>query len=103
MLPPSSTKETSGLRGLVEPVPCSSWTRNFDREIVQEYQERVDYLAKRHLSSHGSINSPHSLILFAGVCVLCSRGCGFVSNHDHRAHFRIVPIQLAEGRDWFRA
>jgi hypothetical protein len=24
----------------------------------------------------GSINLPHGLILFDGVCVLCSRGCG---------------------------
>ena len=30
-------------------------------------------------NSPGSINSPHGLILFDGVCVLCSRGCGFVS------------------------
>ena len=29
--------------------------------------------------SPGGINSPHGLILFDGVCVLCSRGCGFVS------------------------
>jgi hypothetical protein len=105
MLPPSSTQETSGLRGLVEPVtPLVLDARNLDREIVQEFQERVDYSAKRHPSSPGSsINSPHGLILFAGVCVLCSRGCGFVSNHDRRAYFSIVPIQLAEGRDCFRA
>jgi predicted DCC family thiol-disulfide oxidoreductase YuxK len=38
-------------------------------------------------------------ILFDGVCVLCSRGCGFVSKHDRRAYFRIVPMQLAEARD----
>ena len=38
-------------------------------------------------------------ILFDGVCVLCSRGCGFVNNHDRRAYFRIVPMQLAEARD----
>jgi predicted DCC family thiol-disulfide oxidoreductase YuxK len=49
--------------------------------------------------SPGSINSPHGLILFDGVCVLCSRGCGFVSKHDRRAYFRIVPMQLAEARD----
>ena len=30
--------------------------------------------------SPGGINSPHGLILFDGVCVLCSRGCRFVSN-----------------------
>jgi hypothetical protein len=75
MLPPSSTQETSGLRGLVEPVtPLVLDARNLDREIVQEFQERVDYSAKKHPSSPGSsINSPHGLILFAGVCVLCSR------------------------------
>jgi len=46
----------------------------------------------------GGINSPHGLILFDGVCVLCSRGCRFVSKRDRRGYFRYVPIQLAEGR-----
>ena len=36
--------------------------------------------------------------LFDGVCVLCSRGCRFVSKRDRRGYFRFVPIQLAEGR-----
>ena len=53
--------------------------------------------------SPGSIDSPHGLIRFDGVCVLCSRGCGFVSKRDRRGYFRFVPMQLAEGRDWFRA
>jgi hypothetical protein len=44
------------------------------------------------------VDSPHGLILFDGVCVLCSRGCGFVSKHDGRGYFRFVPMQLAEGR-----
>jgi hypothetical protein len=48
--------------------------------------------------SPGSIDSPRGLILFDGVCVLCSRGSGFVSKRDRRAYFRFVPIQLAEGR-----
>jgi predicted DCC family thiol-disulfide oxidoreductase YuxK len=48
--------------------------------------------------SPGGINSPHGLILFDGVCVLCSRWCGFVSKRDRRGYFRFVPIQLAEGR-----
>ena len=48
--------------------------------------------------SPGGINSPHGLILFDGVCVLCSRGCGFVSKRDRRGYFRFVPMQLAEGR-----
>jgi len=46
----------------------------------------------------GGTNSPHGLILFDGVCVLCSRGCRFVSKRDRRGYFRFVPIQLAEGR-----
>jgi predicted DCC family thiol-disulfide oxidoreductase YuxK len=37
-------------------------------------------------------------ILFDGVCVLCSRGCSFVSKRDRRGFFRFVPTQLAEGR-----
>ncbi len=45
-----------------------------------------------------SINSPHGLILLDGVCVLCSRGCSFVSKRDRRGHFRFAPMQLAEGR-----
>jgi hypothetical protein len=53
--------------------------------------------------SPGSINSPHGLILFDGVCVLCSRGCGFVSKHGRRAYFRIVLDAAGRGRDWFRA
>jgi predicted DCC family thiol-disulfide oxidoreductase YuxK len=48
--------------------------------------------------SPGGINWPHGLILFDGVCVLCSRGCRFVSKRDRRDDFRFVPIQLAEGR-----
>ena len=48
--------------------------------------------------SPGGINSPHGLILFDGVCVLCSRGCLFVSKRDRRGYFRFVPMQLAEGR-----
>jgi len=48
--------------------------------------------------SPGGVDSPHGLILFDGVCVLCSRGCGFVSKRDRRGYFRFVPIQLAEGR-----
>jgi predicted DCC family thiol-disulfide oxidoreductase YuxK len=49
-------------------------------------------------NSPGGINSPHGLILFDGVCVLCSRGCRFASKRDRRGYFRFVPIQLGEGR-----
>jgi hypothetical protein len=48
--------------------------------------------------SPSSIDSPCGLNLFDGVCVLCSRGCGFVSKRDRRGYLRFVPMQLAEGR-----
>jgi predicted DCC family thiol-disulfide oxidoreductase YuxK len=38
------------------------------------------------------------LILFDGVCVLCSRGCRFVSRRDRNKYFRYVPMQSPEGR-----
>jgi len=49
--------------------------------------------------SPGGVNSPHGLILFDGVCVLCSRACSFVSKRDRSGYFRFVPIQLA-GTRW---
>jgi len=48
--------------------------------------------------SPGSINAPHGLVLFDGVCILCSRTCRFISKRDRRDYFRFVPMQLAEGR-----
>jgi predicted DCC family thiol-disulfide oxidoreductase YuxK len=48
--------------------------------------------------SPGGSDSPHGLILFDDVCVLCARGCRFVSKRDRRGYFRYVPIQMAEGR-----
>ena len=48
--------------------------------------------------SPGGSNSQHGLILFDGVCVLCSRVCQFVSRRDRRGYFRYLPIQSPEGR-----
>ena len=42
------------------------------------------------------------LILFDGVCVLCSRGCGFVSKRDRRGYFRFVPIFASFRCSWPR-
>ena len=53
---------------------------------------------RRGSEKSGGVNSPHGLILFDGVCVLCSRGCRFVSKLDRSGYFRFVPVQLAEGR-----
>ena len=46
----------------------------------------------------GGVNSPSGLILFDGVCILCSRGCGFVSKRDRRHYFRFIAMQSPEGR-----
>jgi len=43
--------------------------------------------------SPGGVDSPHGLIVFDGVCVLCWRGCGFVSKRDRRGYFRFVPLR----------
>jgi predicted DCC family thiol-disulfide oxidoreductase YuxK len=53
-----------------------------------------------HVDPHGpgGAQSPHGLILFDGVCVLCSAGCRFVNKRDRRRYFRYVPIQQEEGR-----
>ena len=59
---------------------------------------RFRWCAQLGIDLEVGINSPHGLILFDGVCVLCSRGCGFVSKRDRRGYFRFVPMQLAEGR-----
>jgi predicted DCC family thiol-disulfide oxidoreductase YuxK len=49
-------------------------------------------------NSPGGSASPYGLIVFDGVCVLCSWGCRFVDKRDRRGYFRHVPIQQAEGR-----
>jgi predicted DCC family thiol-disulfide oxidoreductase YuxK len=41
---------------------------------------------------------PDRVILFDGVCVLCSRWVAFVIAHDPAARFRFVPIQTPLGR-----
>jgi predicted DCC family thiol-disulfide oxidoreductase YuxK len=39
------------------------------------------------------------LIVYDGVCVLCSRWIKFVATRDHAARFRFVPLQSPYGRD----
>jgi predicted DCC family thiol-disulfide oxidoreductase YuxK len=39
-----------------------------------------------------------AVILFDGICVLCSRWYRFVTKRDADRRFRFVPIQSAEGR-----
>ena len=46
------------------------------------------------MTSEGS----HHIILFDGVCVLCSRWYRFVTARDRAQRFRFVAIQSPEGR-----
>lgn len=50
------------------------------------------------VETRDNMHEPHGLILFDGVCVLCSRGCRFVSRRDSRMYFRYLPMQSPEGR-----
>jgi len=38
------------------------------------------------------------IILFDGVCVLCTGNARFVLRHDRRGHFRLASIQSEAGR-----
>jgi predicted DCC family thiol-disulfide oxidoreductase YuxK len=38
------------------------------------------------------------LIVYDGVCVLCSRTIRFIAAHDRAANFRFVPLQSPFGR-----
>jgi predicted DCC family thiol-disulfide oxidoreductase YuxK len=40
-----------------------------------------------------------SIIVFDGVCVLCSRWVDFVLRHDRPARYRFAAMQTASGRD----
>ena len=41
---------------------------------------------------------PDRLVLFDGVCVLCSRWVAFVIAHDPAARYRFIAIQTPRGR-----
>jgi hypothetical protein len=55
---------------------------------VFAFSMQVEQLIVVDPKSPGGIDSPHGLILFDGVCVLCSGGCRFVSKRDRRGYFR---------------
>lgn len=38
------------------------------------------------------------IIVFDGVCVLCTANAQFVLKHDHKAHFRLAAMQGAIGQ-----
>jgi predicted DCC family thiol-disulfide oxidoreductase YuxK len=43
-------------------------------------------------------DSPRSVVVIDGICVLCSRLYRFVSSRDHDGRFRFVTVQEPEGR-----
>lgn len=38
------------------------------------------------------------IILFDGICVLCTANARFVLRHDRRGHFRLASVQSAAGQ-----
>lgn len=42
--------------------------------------------------------APHAIIVFDGVCVLCSRWVRFLLKHDQRQHYRFASMQSDSGR-----
>jgi predicted DCC family thiol-disulfide oxidoreductase YuxK len=52
---------------------------------------------KRDWSPIAAPDAPDGMILFDGVCVLCSRWVDFVIKRDPNARFRFLPIQTPFG------
>lgn len=46
---------------------------------------------------------PDNLILFDGVCNLCTKSVQFIIRHDKQAAFRFLSIQSDLGREVYRA
>jgi predicted DCC family thiol-disulfide oxidoreductase YuxK len=46
---------------------------------------------------------PIGVIVFDGVCVLCSRWVDFVLRHDRAGRFRLAAMQGAHGRELLQA
>lgn len=49
-------------------------------------------------TSRPAPEAPEGLILFDGVCLLCSRWVRYVIAHDPDMRFRFLPIQSDQGR-----
>lgn len=49
-------------------------------------------------TSRPAPDAPDGLVLFDGVCPLCSNWVRFVIEHDAEAHFCFLPLQSERGR-----
>ena len=50
----------------------------------------------------GTNPDEHPIIVFDGLCVLCSANAQFVLKHDRRGHFRLAAMQNEVGRALYR-
>jgi predicted DCC family thiol-disulfide oxidoreductase YuxK len=87
-----AARAVSRVHGVTEHAGCTSHSAGVYFSMQPEQSIVIDP------KNPGGASSLHGLILFDGVCILCSRCCRFVSQRDRRGYFRFVPIQLAEGR-----
>ncbi len=46
---------------------------------------------------------PDNLVLFDGVCNLCTKSVQFIIRHDKKARFRFLSLQSDLGRELYRA
>ncbi|NYT43153.1 thiol-disulfide oxidoreductase DCC family protein [Sphingomonas sp. R-74633] len=44
------------------------------------------------------MSGPGPIILFDGICVLCTANAQFVLRHDRRGHFRLASVQSEAGQ-----
>jgi predicted DCC family thiol-disulfide oxidoreductase YuxK len=54
-------------------------------------------------TSRPAAGAPEGLILFDGVCLLCSAWVRYVISHDPERRFRFLPIQSDRGRAFAEA
>jgi salicylate hydroxylase len=54
------------------------------------------------LGADDVLASEHPLIVFDGICVLCSANARFVLKHDRKRHFRLTTAQGPLGESLYR-
>lgn len=55
------------------------------------------------MASEGLTDTSHPIIVFDGVCVLCTANARFVLKYDRRGHFRLAAMQGPVGAGLMRA
>ena len=68
------------------------------RERLADRLAALEPYAYRTSASVPSFDDSRPLIVFDGVCVLCSGFARFVMQHDKRGQFRLTPAQSILGR-----